>query len=687
LRFSARFLVIAETLPVGLVAVGAAAVIQAPAAPTPADPGAIRAQAARAASMYVASRPAVLQPSTDDGYIQHAVISSAGVQYVPYDRTYKGLPVIGGDFVVVTDPAGRVRYTSVAQSQPIGRLPVTTGLTGSRAAAVARGQLAKASAVEGTHLVVFALGPPRLAWESTVDGTGAAGLSRLSVDVDAATGVVLRRQEHVLRGTGTGGWNGPNPVHLDTTKSGTGFAMTSPVITNLSCQDYATHSTFESDDDLWGDGDPGDEETGCVDALFAAQTEIKMLHTWLGRDGIDGTGGAWPIRIGLNDQNAFYDGTQVAVGYNMDGQYVGSLDVIGHELGHGVDDHTPGGISGSGTQEFVADTFGTATEWFANEPAPFDTPDFTIGETVDMVGDGPLRYMYDPSVVWDDNCYSDSIPGEEVHTAAGPGDHWFYLLSEGSDPVDGQPASPTCDGSTLAGLGVRSAMRIMYNAMLMKTSGASYLKYRVWTLQAAKNLFPVTCAEFDAVRAAWNAVSVPEQPGEPTCSGRSPVPSPTARPSPTGGHCSGQVLKNPGFESGPIDWSGTTGVIGRHGPAGEAPHSGAWNAWLDGYGQTHVDTLSQRVAVPARCHATLTFWIHIDTAETARSRAYDTLVVQYGDSTLVTLSNLDHNTGYTQLSFDLSAFAGRTVELGFTGFEDSSLHTSFVVDDTAVTLR
>ena len=70
--------------------------------------------------------------------------------------------------------------------------------------------------------------------------------------------------------------------------------------------------------------------------------------------------------------------------------------MVGHELGHGIDDHTPGGISGSGTQEFVADTFGAATEWYANNPN--DPPDFTVGEEVNLVGSGPIRYMYNPSL-------------------------------------------------------------------------------------------------------------------------------------------------------------------------------------------------------------------------------------------------------------------------------------------------
>jgi len=119
--------------------------------------------------------------------------------------------------------------------------------------------------------------------------------------------------------------------------------------------------------------------------------------------------------------------------------------------------------------------------------------------------------------------------------------------------------------------------------------------------------------------------------------------------------------------------------------AGETAHSGSWYAWLDGYGTTHTDTLSQTVTVPSGCTSyTLSFWLHIDTAETTTSTAFDKLTVQAGSTTLATYSNLNHNSGYAQRSFNLAAFAGQTVTIKFTGTEDSSLETSFVIDDTAL---
>ncbi|WP_406213057.1 hydrolase [Streptomyces canus] len=152
---------------------------------------------------------------------------------------------------------------------------------------------------------------------------------------------------------------------------------------------------------------------------------------------------------------------------------------------------------------------------------------------------------------------------------------------------------------------------------------------------------------------------------------------------------SAQLLGNNGFESGSSTWSGTSGVITNSGD--ESARTGSYYAWLAGYGSAHTDTLSQSVTVPAACTtATLSFYLHVDTAETTTSTAYDTLKVQVLNSsgtvlsTLATYSNLNAASGYTQRSFSLAGYAGQTVTLKFTGTEGSTLQTSFVIDDTAL---
>ncbi|MEV7178306.1 protease pro-enzyme activation domain-containing protein [Kitasatospora sp. NPDC093679] len=155
-------------------------------------------------------------------------------------------------------------------------------------------------------------------------------------------------------------------------------------------------------------------------------------------------------------------------------------------------------------------------------------------------------------------------------------------------------------------------------------------------------------------------------------------------PPPTGGCTSAQLLGNAGFETGTAaPWTASSGVVDNS--ASEAAHGGSWKAWMDGYGSAHTDSVSQTVSIPAGCKATFTFWLHVDTAETG-STAYDKLTVAAGSTTLATYSNANAASGYVQKSFDLSAFAGQTVTLKFTGTEDSSLQTSFVVDDTALTV-
>ncbi|MFC0438458.1 sialidase family protein [Kutzneria buriramensis] len=155
---------------------------------------------------------------------------------------------------------------------------------------------------------------------------------------------------------------------------------------------------------------------------------------------------------------------------------------------------------------------------------------------------------------------------------------------------------------------------------------------------------------------------------------------------PVGGGCPspGQKLGNPGFESGNTTWTATPAVIGQNGPS-EPARTGSWDAWLDGYGSTHTDTLTQSVTIPAGCHASLSFWLHIDTAETTTTTQVDKLTVKAGTTTLATFSNLNKNTGYAQQTFDVSSLAGQTVTISFSGTENNSRQTSFVIDDTALT--
>ncbi|GIF15778.1 M4 family metallopeptidase [Actinoplanes teichomyceticus] len=497
-------------------------------------------RATTSAQALVANKPKIFFKGGRDKLVRRQVISQNGLQYVAYERTYRGLPVHGGDAVVVTDTAGTVLGNYVAQEQAL-TVGTSAKVSPGAAAATARKKLTTVRTTGKPTLTVVAQGAGVLAYEVVVSGTkrtaqGTAP-SNLHVFVDAATGKVIDdlTRDDIVDATGRGAYYGT--VNIDTRGSGGSFSMNDPTRPGLACGGQ-NGAPFTSTTDTWGNGSATDLVTGCVDAMYAVQQEWNMLREWLGRNGIDGNGRGFPIRQGLADVNAFWNGSRIEIGRSSDGRrLLNSIDVVGHEFGHAINQFTPGGSSGGneagGLNESTGDIFGALTEFYANNPN--DPGDYTTGEVANLTGNGPIRNMADPSKLGDPNCFSSSIPSTEVHAAAGPQNHWFYLLAEGSRPTNGQPASPTCNNSTVTGIGIRKAGQIYMNTLMRKTSGWTHAKARAASVAAAAQLFG-NGPECATVKAAWSAVSVPAGSGEPACTGGStPTAGPTATGSPTAG--------------------------------------------------------------------------------------------------------------------------------------------------------
>ncbi|WIM98552.1 M4 family metallopeptidase [Actinoplanes oblitus] len=514
------------------------------AAATPADPvptAVATSRATSSAAALVAKKPKLFFKSGHDELKRRQVVSQAGLQYVSYTRSYQGLPVEGGDAVVVTDASGAVLGNYVAQDQALS-VGTKAKISAKAATRAARKQLAKVDSVDGNTLKVIAREAGVLAYEVVLSGRkrveGELVPSHLHVFVDASTGKVLGdlTRDDVVDATGHGAYYGN--VTISTTGSGGQFTMSDPTRPGLACGGQ-NGTPFTSTTDTWGTGNATDQVTGCVDAMYTVSQEWNMLRDWLGRDGIDGNGRAFPIRMGLQDVNAFWNGSRVEIGHSSDNRRLLTvMDVLGHEFGHAINQFTPGGSSSGneagGLNESTGDIFGALTEFFANDS--HDSPDYTVGELANLTGNGPIRNMADPSKLGDPNCFSSAIPSTEVHAAAGPQNHWFYLLAEGSRPTDGQPASPTCNNSTVTGLGIQKAGKIYMATLMRKTSGWTHAKARAASVAAAAQLFG-NGTECATVKAAWNAVSVPAAAGEPTCAGgptTSPTATPTATSSPTG---------------------------------------------------------------------------------------------------------------------------------------------------------
>ncbi|WP_405792970.1 M28 family peptidase [Streptomyces sp. NBC_00029] len=502
----------------GALAGTASAAQQAQPSPSQKDTPAARAVAA--ADQAVDSGLDSLVNSSQEQYERRLVTPWVKDLYsVSYERSYRGLPVVGGDAVVLADGTGKVRALQSASSV---RIDVSTraSVSAKDAEATSRAKLVSVDKVESSRLVVrLRDDKPVLAWETVLSGRTKTAPSRLHVFVDARTGAFVDSYDEVVAGTGNSKWNGPGPITIDTTNSGSSYTLRDPNRTGLSCADYSTGTVFTKSSDSWGTGNPTSKETGCVDLMFAAQKQWDMLSQWLGRNGVSGNGRSFPAKVGLSDLNAYWDGSSVTIGRNSANEWIAGVDVVAHEYGHAIDSNTPGGTSGqeSGLGEATGDIFGALTEAYINQPAPYDTPDYTVGEVINLQGRGPIRNMYNPAAVNNDPaCYSSAIPGTEVHAAAGPMNHWFYLLAEGTNPGGGKPSSSTCNGTTLTGVGVQNAGKIFYGGMLLKTSSMSYKKYRTATLTSAKSL-DTTCDLFNRTKGAWDAISVPAQSADPTC--------------------------------------------------------------------------------------------------------------------------------------------------------------------------
>ncbi|MEW1748893.1 M28 family peptidase [Streptomyces angustmyceticus] len=255
---------------------------------------------------------------------------------------------------------------------------------------------------------------------------------------------------------------------------------------------------------------------------------------------------------------------------------------------------------------------------------------------------------------------ADTAPANDFSLTAGPAAGSVDPGASATSTLSTATTSGSAQTVTLSASGAPAGVTVSFSPASV-TSGGSSTMTLATTSSAAPGTYPLTVTGTGSVTHTT--------PYTLTIKG-------------TGGCTTQQLLANGGFENGTTPWTGDTGAIGAH--AGQSAHSGSRFAWLGGYGSSATDSLGQSVTVPAGCsRVTLTYWLHIDTDETDRT-AYDTFKVKVGSTTLTTLSNTDASSGYTQRSLDLSRYAGQRITLTFTATEDSSLQSSFVVDDATL---
>ncbi|MFE2105597.1 M4 family metallopeptidase [Kitasatospora sp. NPDC059463] len=471
-----------------------------------------------------------------------AVVDADGTRHLRFERTYAGLPVLGGDLVVHQGADGAVKAVDKAVAARISVPSLTPAIPADRAADQASGAVASTAGIAAdkdespitrvhragaAQLVVWAAdGNPRLAYRTTVEGVRADGTpSSLLLVTDAATGQVLSSHEQVQTASGTGTGVFVGTVPLTTTQGSSSYSLKDASRGGQSTSDLkgktsGSGTLFTDTDNAWGDGTAANRQSAAVDAQFGAAATWDYYKNTFGRNGIknNGVGATSRVHYGRNYVNAFWNDSCFCMTYGDGANNTNpltALDVAGHEMTHGVTSATAGlnysGESG-GLNEATSDIFGTMVEWSANLPA--DPPDYLIGEEIDINGDGtPLRYMDKPSKDGGSaDSWSSSVGGLDVHYSSGVGNHFFYLLAEGSGArtINGVSYnSPTSNGSTVTGIGRDKAAAIWYRALTVYfTSTTNYKAARTGTLSAAADLYGAGSAEYNAVAAAWSGVNV-----------------------------------------------------------------------------------------------------------------------------------------------------------------------------------
>ncbi|QIP84555.1 peptidase M4 [Streptomyces sp. Tu 2975] len=562
----------------------AAAQPEAPAAAKAgkADPGALpkslspaqRAELIRQASATTAATAKELGLTAKEKLVVRDVAQDRdGTTHTRYERTYDGLPVLGGDLVVAKTATGATASVSKASRASLKGADTSADI----APATAEKQALGAAKAEGStrskadraprKVIWLTDGRPTLAYETVVGGMQHDGTpSELHVITDATTGEKLFERQAVHTGTGNTQYSGqvtlgtaPSYTLTDTTRG-------NHKTYNLNRGTSGTGTLFSGPDDIWGNGSPSNLETAGADAHYGAALTWDYYKNVHGRSGIrgDGVGAYSRVHYGNNYVNAFWQDSCFCMTYgdgSGNAKPLTSIDVAAHEMTHGVTSNTAGlvysGESG-GLNEATSDIFAAAVEFHANNSQ--DVGDYLVGEKIDIRGNGtPLRYMDKPSKDGSSKDYwYAGIGNVDVHYSSGPANHWFYLLSEGSGAktVNGvNYDSPTSDGLPVTGIGREKAALIWYKALTTKfSSRTDYAGARTGTLAVATELYGASSAEVKSVTDAWAGINVGSRPG-----GGDPDPDP------------GTVFENAADVSIPDAGAAVTSSVNVTGRTGNAP--------------------------------------------------------------------------------------------------------------------
>ncbi len=469
-----------------------------------------------------------------------------------YQQMVGGASVLGGQITVTRDAGGTI-VTAIGAYFP-GLQPKNTA---SISATRARGIVQREVGTGGQWRTTLRLDPATASLFYEVQSLRAD--SRPVRWIDAGNGAVRKAFDALAEGDGTGVKGDVKSVD-SRPASGGGFELVAPDgrRATFDAGNKQVRGTLMVDaDDHWNLTQSAfrspDQRPG-VDAHYYADVVDDFYGSTFGRDSIDDNGMQIISTVHFANRycNAFWNGIQMTYG---DGDartclpLSGGLDVVGHELTHGVTEFTSGLIyeneSGALNESF-SDMMGNTIEFYAASVGrdPAGTPDWLIGEDVIIAPDVFLgfRNMADPAEDNDPDHYSELLVGAEdngfVHSNSGISNHAYYLALTGGQNAgciaqNGHPATHTADCDvTVSGIGVDRAADIFYDGFTSLPEFANFCDARNATVAVAG-------ADKPTIRDAWTAVGVhdgctPAVPPPPPCIGDDTATIPFESPHPYG---------------------------------------------------------------------------------------------------------------------------------------------------------
>ena len=365
--------------------------------------------------------------------------------------------------------------------------------------------------------------------------------------LNATTGAVIKQWDALQTVTGTGHSQYNGDVPIQTTLSGSTYQMLDATrgvggqfggmaITNANHAPDTNPTPgviYTNSTNTWGDGQNyisggsttnANGQTAAVNALWGLMNTYDTMKNVLGWSSLDGSNTATyiAVHVGTAYDNAFYDSSCKCM-YIGDGgtsfYSLGSIDVIGHEMGHGVTDATSGlvysGESG-GLNESASDINGEMVEAYARNGGTGNVipagNDWMMGKEISKSG-SPLRWLWKPSKDGKSkDAWSSTLGSLNPHYSSGPNNRMFYFLSKGSNSSSSSEMySSYLNKQPLAmtGIGNDKAYRIWFKTNTTKlTSSSTYADARAKMIQSAEELYGVGSAESIAVKRAYAAINV-----------------------------------------------------------------------------------------------------------------------------------------------------------------------------------